>query len=100
MRAELAPQLRRPAPAASNRLRFAPPLGFTAQGNEKTGGDSMHKTNDALWLAFEALAKTYPHDDGVRMTAELSRWLLEQRQRLQLPVPPIIQKVLRAVLNK
>jgi len=26
----------------------------------------MHETNDALWLAFEALAKTYPHDDGVR----------------------------------
>jgi len=57
----------------------------------------MNKSNDALWLAFEALAKTYPDDDGVRMTADLTRWLLEQRQRLQLPIPPIIQKVARAV---
>ena len=54
----------------------------------------MDKTNDDLWLAFEALAKRYPDDDGVRMTADLSRWLLEQRQRLQLPVPPILRKVL------
>jgi len=53
----------------------------------------MKETNDALWLAFEALAKTYPRDDGVRMTADLARWLLEERQRLQLPVPPIIQKI-------
>jgi hypothetical protein len=60
----------------------------------------MNKTDDSLWLAFEALAKTYPDDDGVRMTADLSRWLLEQRQRLQLPVPPIMQKVLRLVTDK
>jgi hypothetical protein len=37
----------------------------------------MDETNDALWLAFEALAKTYPQDDGVRMTADLARWLVE-----------------------
>ena len=57
----------------------------------------MDKTNDDLWLAFEALAKTYPHDHGVRMTADLARWLLEERQRLQLAVPPILEKVVRAV---
>jgi hypothetical protein len=60
----------------------------------------MQETNDALWLAFEALAKTYPRDDGVRMTADLARWLLEERQRLQLPVPPIIQKVLDTVTQE
>jgi hypothetical protein len=59
----------------------------------------MNKTNDALWLAFEALAKKYPDDDGVRMTADLTRWLLEQRQRLQLPVPPIIQTVAHTLMQ-
>lgn len=57
----------------------------------------MHQTNDDLWLAFEALAKTYPHDHGVRMTADLARWLLEEKQRLKLPNPPIIEKVVRTV---
>lgn len=60
----------------------------------------MDETDDTLWLAFEALAKRYPHDEGVRMTADLTRWLLEERQRLQLPVPPIIQKVARIVIQK
>jgi hypothetical protein len=62
--------------------------------------NAMNETNDALWLAFEALAKTYPHDGGVRMTAHLARWLLEERQRLQLPAPPIIQKVLHTVTQE
>jgi hypothetical protein len=57
----------------------------------------MNKTDDALWLAFEALAKTYPHDDGVRMTAHLARWLVEERERLQIPVPPVLQKVVQTV---
>jgi hypothetical protein len=57
----------------------------------------MNQTNDDLWLSFEALAKTYPHDNGVRMTADLARWLLEERQRLQLPIPLIIDKVVRTV---
>ena len=60
----------------------------------------MDQTNDALWLAFEALANTYPHDNGVRMTADLARWLLEERQRLALPVPPIIDKVVRKVARE
>jgi hypothetical protein len=60
----------------------------------------MKETNDALWLAFEALAKTYPDDGGVRMTADLARWLLEEHQRLQLPAPPIIEKVLRTVAQE
>ena len=60
----------------------------------------MNQTNDSLWLAFESLAKTYPHDDGVRMTADLARWLLEERRRLRLPVPPIIEKVVRRVIRK
>jgi hypothetical protein len=60
----------------------------------------MDETNDALWLSFEALANTYPHDNGVRMTAHLARWLLEERQRLALPIPPIIDKVVRKVTQK
>jgi hypothetical protein len=63
-------------------------------------GNAMDETNDALWLAFETLAKRYPHDEGVRMTADLTRWLLEERQRLQLPVPPIIQKVAHMVIQE
>jgi len=57
----------------------------------------MNQTNDAIWLAFEALAKTYPHDNGVRITADLARWLLEERQRSGLPAPPIIEKVVSTV---
>ena len=57
----------------------------------------MSETNDALWLAFEALAKKYPHDDGVRMTADLGRWVLAERLRLQRPTPPVMQKVLLTV---
>jgi hypothetical protein len=60
----------------------------------------MHETNDALWLAFEALAKTYPHDDGVRMTADLARWVVEERQRQRLPASPIMQKVVRTVAQE
>jgi hypothetical protein len=60
----------------------------------------MNQTPDELWLAFEALAKTYPHDDGVRITAHLARWLVDERLRLQLPVPPVLQKVVQAVSNK
>lgn len=57
----------------------------------------MNQTNDAIWLAFQALAKTYPHDNGVRITADLTRWLVEERQRLNLPAPPIIETVVRTV---
>jgi hypothetical protein len=60
----------------------------------------MNQTPDKLWLAFEALAKTYPHDDGVRMTAHLARWLVEERQRLQIPVPPVLQNVVRTVVKE
>jgi hypothetical protein len=60
----------------------------------------MNETNDTLWLAFEALAKTYPHDDGVRMTADLARWVVEERQRQRLPGSPILQKVVRAVTQE
>jgi hypothetical protein len=60
----------------------------------------MNQTNDGLWLSFEALAKTDPHDDGVRMTADLARWLLEERQRAHLPTPPAIDKVVRAVTQE
>jgi hypothetical protein len=51
-------------------------------------------------LAFEALANTYPHDGGLRLTADLARWVLEEHQRLQLPPPPIVQKVVRAVTQE
>ncbi len=73
---------------------------LAASMNDTDGGDVVNQTNDGLWLSFEALAKTYPHDDGVRMTADLTRWLLEERERIQLPVPPIIDKVVRAVAQE
>jgi hypothetical protein len=60
----------------------------------------MHETSDALWLAFEALAKTYPHDDGVRITADLARWLIEEAERQQLPAPPILKKVVHTVIQE
>ena len=55
----------------------------------------MNQTPEELWLAFQALAKTYPHDDGVRLTQDLARWLVEERQRLQIPIPPILQSVVQ-----
>ncbi len=57
----------------------------------------MQKTNDATWLAFEALAKAYPHDEGVRLTADLARWLLEERRRAGLAIPEAMEKVVRKV---
>jgi hypothetical protein len=61
----------------------------------------MNQTPDELWLSFEALAKTYPHDDGVRITAHLARWLVYERQRLQIiAIPPVLQKVLQTVSNE
>ena len=57
----------------------------------------MNQTNDAIWLSFEAVAKTYPQDNGVRITADLARWLLQERQRLKLPAPPIIEKIVGSV---
>jgi hypothetical protein len=71
-----------------------------ARERKADGGDLMHKTNDALWFAFEVLAKTYPHDDGVRMTADLARWVVEERQRQRLPASPIMQKVVRTVAQE
>jgi hypothetical protein len=60
-------------------------------------GVAMNQTPDELWLSFEALAKTYPHDDGVRITAHLARWLVAERQRFQIPIPPILQKVVQTI---
>jgi hypothetical protein len=57
----------------------------------------MYQTNDSIWLAFEALAKTYPHDKGVRITADLARWLLEESQRANVQLPPIIEKIVCTV---
>jgi hypothetical protein len=57
----------------------------------------MDDTNDALWFAFAALAKTHPHDGGVRITAHLARWLLEEHRRLKMPAPPIMQKIVHKV---
>jgi hypothetical protein len=37
----------------------------------------MKLIDDDLWRAFEELAKKYPDDHGVRMTADLARWLKE-----------------------
>jgi hypothetical protein len=60
-------------------------------------GVAMIQTADELWLAFEALAKTYPHDDGVRITADLARWLVAERQRVQIPVSPVLERVVQTV---
>jgi hypothetical protein len=60
----------------------------------------MNQTSDELWLSFEALAKTYPHDAGVRITAHLARWLVDERQRLQVPIPLVLQKVVQTISNE
>jgi hypothetical protein len=53
----------------------------------------MNQTPDELWRAFEALACQYPHDDGVRITADLARWLVTERQRRKMPVSPVLEAV-------
>ena len=60
----------------------------------------MTQTEDKLWLAFESLAKTYPNDGGVRMTADLARWLLEEHERLKIPTPPVLQQVVRTMTQE
>ena len=64
---------------------------------DRNGGGTMNRTSDNLWLAFQAVAKTYPNDEGVRLTADLARWLLLERNRRELPVPSMIEKVVRTV---
>jgi hypothetical protein len=59
----------------------------------------MDRTPDQLWLDFEALANSYPQDDGVRLTAYLAKWLVEERQRAQLPVPAALHKVVQTVVK-
>ncbi len=54
----------------------------------------MDKTEEAIWLAFEALARENPDDHGVRMTADLGGWLVREGQRRSLPAPLIMQQVL------
>jgi|HubBroStandDraft_2_1064218.scaffolds.fasta_scaffold66103_2 hypothetical protein len=60
----------------------------------------MNQTPDELWLSFRALAETYPHDNGVRITAHLARWMVEERQRLQIPIPSVLQEVVEAVAKE
>jgi len=45
----------------------------------------MNQTPDELWLSFEALAKTYPHDDGVRITAHLAKMACRRAPALSDP---------------
>jgi hypothetical protein len=54
----------------------------------------MTESPDELWLAFESLAQRYPQDDGVRLTQDLARWLVGERERLKMPVPPELKKLL------
>ena len=75
-------------------------LGVWHKGPKNRPGRSMHEVNDAQWLAFEALAKTYPNDNGVRLTADLARWLVEEYQRQKLPVAPIVQRVVHSVTQE
>jgi len=60
----------------------------------------MDQTPNELWLSFKALANTYACDEGVRITAHLARWLLEERRRWQIPVPAVLQKVVDAVMKE
>ena len=60
-------------------------------------GRTITETNDDLWRAFELLAKTYPQDHGVRMTADLARWMIEERQRLKLSPPPMLAEVVQNI---
>jgi hypothetical protein len=60
-----------------------------------TTGGWMDEINDKLWQQFEQLAKRYPHDEGVRMTADLARWARELRQRLRWESPEARQRRLR-----
>ena len=60
----------------------------------------MNQTPNELWLSFKALANTHPRDEGVRITAQLARWLVEERQRLQIPIPAVLQKVVEDVVKE
>jgi hypothetical protein len=60
----------------------------------------MDQTPNELWLSFKALANTYPRDEGVRITAHLARWLVEERQRFQIPIPAVLQKVVETVMKE
>jgi hypothetical protein len=60
----------------------------------------MNQTRDELWFQFEALAKTYPHDEGVGITAHLVRWLVEERHRLQIQIPAKLQRVVDTVAKE
>jgi hypothetical protein len=57
----------------------------------------MNQTPDDLWRAFEELANQYPSDDGVRITADLARWLVMERKLRQIPVPPVMEAVVLKV---
>ncbi len=57
----------------------------------------MNQTPNELWLSFKALANTYPRDESVRATARLAKWLLEERQRFQIPIPLVLQTVANEV---
>lgn len=60
----------------------------------------MNQTPDELWFSFNALATAYPRDEGVRITAHLARWLIEERQRFRIPIPAVLQKVVEAVVKE
>jgi len=62
----------------------------------ESGLSDLSESPEQLWLAFEALAKRYPHDDGVRLTQDLARWLIAARERLQIPVPPALKNLIAA----
>jgi hypothetical protein len=36
----------------------------------------------------------------VRITAHLARWLVEERQRFQIPIPAVLQKVVETVMKE
>lgn len=58
----------------------------------------MNQTPDVLWQNFITLAKTYPQDEGVRLTAHLARWMVEERRRLPADIPTVLHHIVQAVM--
>ncbi len=85
--------------AARQTVNSSSDYDYAQSKTNSTAAVAMNQSPEELWLAFEALAKTYPHDDGVHLTANLARWLIEERQRLQVPIPAVMHQSIQAVVK-
>lgn len=59
----------------------------------------MPQTPEELWLAFDTLARRYPHDQGVKISADLARWLVEEHQRAEVPLPDGLEGIVGTLAN-